>query len=73
MPDHHKKTLKELKYQFRIIRNCDILMAKMEEELLEKFDPWIYETVNLKSDVCRFIALYYYGGLYLDMDAQVDM
>lgn len=40
---------------------------------MEKFDSWIYQTVNLKSDICRFIVLYYQGGLYMDMDTEVDM
>ena len=62
-----------MKYQFRLIRDCDMLLAKMEEELIEKFNREVYETVNLKSDVCRFITLYYYGGLYLDMDTTVDL
>jgi mannosyltransferase OCH1-like enzyme len=33
----------------------------------------VYETVNMKSDLCRFIYLYYYGGLYLDLDTTVDL
>ena len=62
-----------MKYQFRLIRDCDMLLAKMEGELLEKFNHEVYETVNIKSDVCRMIALYYYGGLYLDMDTKIDL
>jgi len=50
-----------------------MLLAKMEGELLEKFSKAIYETVNLKSDICRFINLYYNGGLYLDLDTAIDL
>ncbi len=38
---------------------------------MERLTSDILGRVHLRTDLCRFAYLYEYGGLYLDMDAEV--